>query len=252
MPLVIAHRGNSSAAPENTFASFESALAAGVTAVECDVQMTRDGELVVIHDHTLDRTSDRIGDVRQMTLAEVQAADVSCPATFGSRFAPQRVPTLGELLAFVKGRCRLMLEIKRESSLAGADTFERRIASEVVRSGLRFAPGMQTEIAFLSFSTLVLERMREILPEAPRGHLFYRDPEDALFALAGRVSANFIMPEKGHLSSSLLARARDLDLGVATWVCDDVVEFQQLSTLGLLGIGTNRPAEMMAALRPGV
>lgn len=244
-PLVIAHRGNSSAAPENTFASFESALLAGATLIECDVQMTADGHLVVIHDPTLDRTSDRTGDVRAMTLAQVQAADVSFPASFGSTFSPQRTSTLGEVLDFLKGRAKVLLEIKKESSRPDDDAYERRVAAEILRSGYRLSPDLKTDIALLSFSTAILGRLAEILPEAPRGHLFYRDPEAHLFEAAERVGASFIMPEKGHLSPSLLQQARDRNLGVATWVCDDPVEFDQLSTLDLLGIGTNRPAEML-------
>ncbi len=253
--LVIAHRGNSSAAPENTFASFESAIAMGATLVECDVQMTSDGHIVVIHDPTLDRTSDRTGEVRMLTLAEVQAADVSYPKNFGSRFSPQRVLTLGQLLALLKGRARLMLEIKKESSEKDSDEFERRIALEIVKSGVRVSPDMETDVALISFSTPILERMATILPDAPRGHLFYRDPEEVMFAAALRVGAAFVMPEKGHLSPGLLERARQRNLGVATWVCDDPVEFRQLSALGLLGIGTNHPADMinvppMAGTRP--
>lgn len=243
--LVIAHRGNSSAAPENTFASFESAIAIGATLVECDVQMTNDGQIVVIHDPTLDRTSDRTGDVRTLSRAEVQAADVSCPKNFGSRFSPQKVPTLAELLAFLKGRARLMLEIKKESSQPDRDEFEQRIAGEIVKSGIRISPDMETDIAVISFSTPILERMAAILPNAPRGHLFYRDPEEVMFTAALRVGAAFVMPEKGHLSPGLLERAKERNLGVATWVCDDPVEFRQLSTLGLLGIGTNHPADMI-------
>ena len=245
--LVIAHRGNSSAAPENTFAAFESAISAGATLVEADVQMTADGHLVVIHDPTLDRTSDRTGDVRGLSLEEVQAADVSCPKTFGPRFSPQRVPTLGELLAFLKGRARLMLEIKKESSQEGSDRFERAIAAQIVESGVRVSPDMHTELAVLSFSTTILERMAVLLPDAPRGHLFYRDPEDKIFAAAKRASARFVMPEKGQLSPGFMQRARALDLGVATWVCDDPAEFLQLSTLGLLGVGTNCPVELLLA-----
>ncbi|MEO8500158.1 MAG: glycerophosphodiester phosphodiesterase [Vicinamibacteria bacterium] len=248
MTLVIAHRGNSSAAPENTFASFDSAIEHGATLVECDVQMTGDGHIVVIHDSTLDRTSDRTGDVRTMTLAEVKAADVSCPKQFGTRFSLQRAATLGELLAFLKGRARLMLEIKKESSHADSDAFERRIAAEIVRSGVRTSPDMDTDIAVISFSTLALERMAAILPDAPRGHLFYRDPEETLFASALAAKASFVMPEKGHLSPGLLEHARQKGLGVATWVCDDPEEFRKLSTLGLLGIGTNRPVEMAQAV----
>ncbi len=244
MTLVIAHRGNSSAAPENTFASFESAIAVGASIVECDVQMTADGHIVVIHDPTLDRTSDRTGDVRTMALAEVRAADVSCPKLFGDRFSPQRVLTLAELFAFVKGRARVMLEIKKESSQPGSDVFERRIAAEIVKSGLRISADMETDVAVLSFSTTVLERLATILPDAPRGHLFYRDPEDVIFASALRARASFVMPEKGHLSPGFLARLKERNLGVATWVCDDPVEFAELGKLGLLGIGTNHPAGM--------
>ena len=245
MTLVIAHRGNSSAAPENTFASFESAIGLGATLVECDVQMTADGHIVVIHDPTLERTSDVGGDVRKLSLAEVKAADVSYPKTFGDRFSPQRVATLGELLAFLKGRARLMLEIKKESSAADSDEFERRIAAAIVASGARVTNDRETDVALLSFSTPILERMRDVLPEAPRGHLFYRDPEDVIFAAAEKVKASFVMPEKGHLSQGLLENARRLGLDVATWVCDDPEEFRHLSALGLLGIGTNRPADML-------
>jgi len=246
MTLVIAHRGNSSAAPENTFASFESAIQAGATLVECDVQMTADGRIVVIHDPTLERTADAPGDVRQLSLQEVQAADVSYPKVFGKAFAPQRVPTLVELLEFLKGRARLMLEVKKESSRPDDDEFERRIAADIRASGLRVSRDMETDVAILSFATLALDRMKTLLPEAPRGHLFYRDPEEAIFAAAERVEATFVMPEKGHLSPGLLKGARERNLGIATWVCDDPAEFQTLSTLGLLGIGTNRPAAMIA------
>lgn len=249
MTLVIAHRGNCSAAPENTIASFESALAHGATMVECDVQMTADGHIVVIHDPTLDRTSESTGDVRTLPLAQVQAADVSCKKLFGETFSPQRVLTLGELLGLLKGRAKVMLEIKKESSLEDSDVFERRIAAEIVRSGVRASPDLASEIAVLSFSTRALERMAALLPEAPRGHLFYREPEPAMFEAALKVKASFIMPEKGHLSAGLIARAREKGLGVATWVCDDADEFQRLASLGLLGIGTNRPAEMTAAAR---
>lgn len=245
MTLVIAHRGNSSAAPENTFASFDSAIAHGVSLVECDVQMTADGHIVVIHDPTLDRTSDRAGDVRALSLADIRAADVSYPKVFGAAFSPQRVPTLGELLAHLKGRARLMLEIKKESSLPDRDDFERRIAAEIVKSGVHISPDTETAVALLSFSTSILERMAAILPDAPRGHLFYREPEKLMFAAAAQVKASFIMPEKGHLSPGLLERAKQRGLDVATWVCDDAAEFKELSRLGLLGIGTNRPVEMI-------
>ena len=140
-----------------------------------------------------------------------------------------------------------MLEIKKESSSPDSDQFERRIAAEIVKSGFHVSPDMDTDIALLSFATPILERMADILPDAPRGHLFYRDPEAEMFAAAARVKANFVMPEKGSLSAGLVERAKQRGLSVATWVCDDPAEFRELSKLGLLGIGTNRPVEMLAA-----
>jgi glycerophosphoryl diester phosphodiesterase len=247
MTFVIAHRGNSSAAPENTFASFESAIRAGAKHIECDVQMTRDGRIIVIHDPMLDRTTNRQGDVRNLSLAEVKDADASFPSQFGTTFAPQSVPTLSEVLDFIKGRAQLLVEVKTDSSKPDDDVFERRIAADIVKSGVRVAQDDDTGLAFVSFSTSILERMAGILPDAPRGHVFYRDPEDAILAAAARAKAGFVMPEKGHLAPSLLKRAQDAGLRVATWVCDDAQEFIRLSALGLLGIGTNRPAEMIAA-----
>lgn len=252
MTRIIAHRGNSSEAPENTTASFESAISAGANLLECDVQMTSDGHIVVIHDPTLDRTAGRPGDVRLLSLAEVQAADVSCPGLFGAAFSPQRVLTLSELLVSIRGRARLMVEIKKDSSQESSDVFERRIAAEIVKSGVRVSPDMETDVAILSFSSRILERMAAILPDAPRGHLFYRDPEEVMFAAARQTGATFVMPEKGSVSKDLVDRAAERNLGVATWVCDDPAEFLKLAGLGLLGIGTNRPAVMVrdAALGP--
>jgi glycerophosphoryl diester phosphodiesterase len=248
---VIAHRGNSSEAPENTFASFESAIALGARIVECDVQMTADGELVVIHDPTLDRTTDRAGDVRAMTLAEVRAANANYPATFGDRFPRQAIPTLAELLQFLRGRATLMLEVKPESSRGGDDdSFEREVARVVARSGLRLAPDITSEVALISFSTTVVTRLGRLIPEAPRGHIFYRVPADAMFDLAARARVRFIMPEKADLLPGIFAGARERGLELATWVSDDEAEFRHLLTLHLLGIGTNRPRAMLPLLPP--
>lgn len=246
MTLVIAHRGNSAVCPENTLVAFDGAIEAGVTFLECDVQMSRDGELIVIHDPTLDRTSDTKGDVRNMTLAELRRADVSYPGKFGHAFSPQRIATLPQLLRHIKGRARLMLEIKHESSQAQSDAYERRIADVVRESGFKLALDDTSELAIISFSTTVLKRLEVLIPEVPRGHLFYRVAPPAMFQAARGVGAQFIMPEKDDVSTALVDQAAEQTLGVATWVCDDEAEFARLRTLGLLGIGTNRPAVMVA------
>src|SRR5215213_901611 len=91
-PLIVGHRGAMGYAPENTLASFERAVALGVDAVECDVHLSADGVPVVIHDHTLDRTTDGHGLVADHTLAQLKALDAG--AWRGAEFAGQRLPTL--------------------------------------------------------------------------------------------------------------------------------------------------------------
>src|SRR3990172_9877913 len=95
-PVVIAHRGASGSCPENTLAAFRRAAALGADMIELDVQLTRDGEVVVIHDWTLDRTTSGTGPVRACSLAELRRLDAG--AWFDAAFAGERVPTLGEVL----------------------------------------------------------------------------------------------------------------------------------------------------------
>src|SRR5258708_12492052 len=111
-PLVIAHRGDSAHRPENTLAAFASALEIGAAIAEFDVHLTRDGEVVVIHDATLDRTTNGHGAVRNMTLAEIRRLSAGYPARFGSTYRGERVPTLGEVLGLLRERAQALIKIK--------------------------------------------------------------------------------------------------------------------------------------------
>ena len=107
---VIGHRGNSSAAPENTVAAIDSAFAVGADHVELDIRLTADGHAVVMHDATIDRTTDGTGAIANMTLAEVRQLDAG--SWFGPEFAGEPVPTLGEALAATNQRGRVLLDVK--------------------------------------------------------------------------------------------------------------------------------------------
>lgn len=124
-PLVSAHRGASATAPENTLAALRAALAAGADMAEIDVQLSRDGVLVLMHDDTLERTTDGTGRLRERSLAELKRLDA------GSWFAPahrgEPVPTLAEVLAWSGGRLGLLVELKGARSDAVA-TLEAAIA----------------------------------------------------------------------------------------------------------------------------
>jgi glycerophosphoryl diester phosphodiesterase len=241
-PLVIAHRGNSAEFPENTLASFSSALELGARFVEFDVQLSADGQLVVIHDPTLDRTTDGQGDVRQMTLHEVRTVSAGYPARFGTAHASERVPVLHEVLGLLAGRARPMIEIKSDSVAPDQDLLERLLVEELRRCGQAEAA------ALLSFSHLALLRCRELAPEIPRGHLFVSGEPAALVAQALEAGCAIVMPEKGALSDELRERCQQAGLRLATWVVDDPDDLPGLLRFDLYGFGSNRPRELLAAV----
>lgn len=245
-PRIIAHRGDSAARPENTLGAFAAALEAGADIVELDVQLTRDRRVVVIHDPTLDRTTSGRGPVGDLTLRELRALSAGYPAVFGHAFAGERVPTLGEALHFLRGRARVVIEIKRESAAPPGvdedDGVEALTLAEVHRAGV------EREVALVSFGTEVLQRCRRLDPRVPRGHLFYRVGPAELLAAAAAVRADFVLPEKGLLTPELCAETRAAGLRVATWLVDDPAELPALLEYDLFGIGTNRPGALLEAL----
>ena len=244
VPLVIAHRGDSAHRPENTLASFESALTVGADLIELDVQRTRDGHVVVLHDGTLERTTNGRGKVFEKTLAEVKAVSAGYPERFESRYSSERVPTLPEALGLLKGRTRVMIEIKKESVTAEDvdDGIEALTVADIRRAGI------EKDVVLISFERRALLRCRARAPEIRRGHLFYRVELDDVLAGAREIESDLVMPEKGMLSEPLRDRARDAGLKIATWVVDDPAELRDLARFDLYGVGSNCPGLLLDAL----
>lgn len=246
-PLVIAHRGDSAHRPENTLAAFAGALEVGATVVELDVQLTRDGEVIVLHDSTLDRTTDGSGEVRRLSLAEVRSVSAGYPALFGGAWAGERVPTLAEVLGLVRGRARAMIEVKAEAvGDDDRDGIEARTV-EVVRR-----LGMAQRVALISFDLVALQRLGRLAPDITRGHLFGRTTPDELVRSARAAGCSIVMPHKSQLSAELAARTSAEGLMLATWVVDDPLELKQLAPLGLYGVGSNRPGVLLDAVADGL
>ena len=239
-PLIIAHRGDSAHRPENTLASFASALEVGADIVELDVQLTKDARLAVIHDAALERTTDGRGPVRDRTLHELRALSAGYPARFGTTYAGERIPALEEVLAFLKGRARALIEIKRESVSDDAQGGVEALCVEAVRRA-----GMTGDVALISFEARALLRCRELGPEVKRGHLFHRATPAEVVAGARSVDCDLVMPEKGLLTDELVRLAREARLNVATWVVDDPAELRALLRYDLFAVGTNRPGLLL-------
>ncbi len=246
-PVVIAHRGDSAHRPENTLAAFAGALEVGATAVELDVQLTADGELVVLHDPTLERTTSGRGDVRRMPLAEVRKLSAGCPERFGRAFEGERVPTLAEALGLLRERARVLIEIKGESV---TDDVPGGIVARTVELVRRLE--LTSGVAILSFDHRALRHARQLAPEISRGHLFGRSDADEMLRAALDADCSLVLPHKSRLSDALAERVRAEGLALATWVVDEPEELRQLARFGLDGVGSNRPGVLIDAIAEGL
>src|SRR5208282_5830658 len=167
--LLIAHRGASGHAPENTLAAFRKAVALGVHFIETDLQLTRDTRLVAIHDDTVDRTTNGHGAVHDLTREELRKLDAG--SWFGSEFTGERIPTLEEILEFAKKHDVVFyLELKPGGSWGG----EHALITALRNSG---------EIArtvVISFDAAILAAVRKIEPTLMTGLLYEGQLDDPL------------------------------------------------------------------------
>lgn len=248
---VIAHRGASAYAPENTVPAFELAVTLGADVVETDVQMTRDGQLVCVHDTTLARTTDArtryphrapwsVGD---LTLAEVRALDAG--SWFDGSFAGTRVPTLREALEVVAGRAGLLLEFKRPALYPGiADA----AVAELVRHGWLGGPARDAPLVAQSFDWGFMARFNAFAPTVTAGLLGRPPSPRRMRALSGWVSQ--VNPADQLVSARVVEAAHRNDLVVCPWTVDSAVRMRELVALGVDGIITNRP-DVLLDVAPG-
>lgn len=159
-PVIMGHRGFQARYPENTLISFQAAVEAGADAIEMDVNLTRDGVPVIIHDGTVDRTTDGQGRVDQLQFKEIRELDAG--RWFSPRFAGERIPTLQEVLDGFGGKVLLNIEIKAygKNGGAAAGDVERAVVQLVARSGAGAG------VLISSFDATLLTNVRR-LPHAP-------------------------------------------------------------------------------------
>jgi len=231
---VWAHRGGSSAAPENTAASDEVALRAGVDWIENDVRATKDGVPVVLHDETVDRTTNGTGAIRSLTAAQV--AELDAGSWFAPAYAGQRVPTLASQLDGLRARGgNLLLEIK------GAHTRESvaRIVDQI------HDRGMSGRVFVQSFEPEYLRWVREFAPELPLGLLRVAlDPDPVAIAKDLELSAYNPSEPAFQTRPGIVAELHAAGVAVNIWTVDNPAGWNALERAGVDGIITNRPAEL--------
>ena len=200
--LNIAHRGASEYAPENTFAAFDKALDMDVNHVELDVHFSRDGHIVVIHDDSLDRTTDGSGPVADLTLAELRELDAG--SWFGAEYAGERIRSLAELFERYKGRLHFHIEIKARPVLdtgARAEGLASRVA-DLVR-----AYGLTDDVTITSFWRPWLDEVRAYAPELPTGWLVPLGPtewDDSIIEQAAALGFNQVCPRANITTPELV------------------------------------------------
>ena len=238
--LRIAHRGASGSAPEHTRPAFEKALAVGVDMIELDVQLSRDGELVVIHDLELGRTTDGSGRVAAHSWAELKALDAG--RWWGAPFAGARLLCLAEVFALVSGRAALNVEVKAPHADWAVvvprllDTLRRCDAA-----GLTIVSCFEPEF---------LAALRRVSPDVRVGLLWSRPDLSGAWDWVRRLGARSIHPHWPLVSHVLVRDAHRLDCQVLAWTVNEVATMRRLLDAGVDGIISDYP-ERFAGLDDG-
>jgi glycerophosphoryl diester phosphodiesterase len=235
--LVIAHRGASGHAPENTMAAFKKAVVMGAAFIETDLQLSRDARLVAIHDATLNRTTNGQGAVHDMTLTDLRRLDAG--AWFGSEFAGERIPTLEELLEFSKKNDVVFyLELKPAGSWGGEHALigALRQSGEIPRA------------VVISFDPSVVLNLRKIEPTLMTGLLFDGQIEKPI-RKAVEVGARQLVARADLVTPALLAEARKNDVQIVCWTVNHPAHMRMLIAAGVNGIMSDYPDRLVAVNR---
>lgn len=226
--LTIAHRGASAFYPENTLRAFIAAAELGADMCEFDVRMTRDGEVVVIHDATVNRTTDGRGQVGAMSAAAIKRLDAG--VRFGAEFRGERIPTLGEVAEALQERCGMDVELK-------ARGLETRVC-EILRGC-----GATQSAIISSFDWDQLKIVAAQEPELRLALLGEKTPA-ALLEAAPAMHAFAIAPRFDIADVALCVEAHRRGLAVYVWTVDDVPTMRRLAAAGVDGIMTNNPKRL--------
>lgn len=233
--FLYAHRGASAEAPENTLAAFRAALETGADGVELDVHLSADGVPVVIHDTTLERTTNGSGAVADYLAAELAALDAG--SWFSPYFPGEPVPTLGEVLALLAGRLRVNIEIKdAAAALATLGVVREFPAADVILS---------------SFDRAALQALRHADAQVPLAVLSDEPGWHRLLPAALELRASALHLRADLISRPLLAAARTAGLPVLVWTVDDPGQARSLLRAGVAGLFANDPAGLRTACARG-
>ncbi len=238
-PLCVAHRGARAYAPENTLLAFAVAFDLGADAIECDVQISRDGRAVIIHDALVDRTTDGTGEVAEIAFAELSLLDAGRYPRI-----PQRIPTLEETLELVRARNgALNLEIKGETSDRCIET--ARVVAPILES---LDDAFRARLLVSSFEHLSLVELKQRLPWLRIAALFGKEwRHKDIVAVASGLGAEAIHPAAQILDPDLVRHAHAADLGVNVWTVNAPHDLRRCIDWKVDGIVSDYPERVIIA-----
>lgn len=229
-PKIIAHRGASARAPENTLAAFQLALDLQADGIELDVMLTRDQNVVVMHDDTVDRTTNGSGRVADMTLDEIRSFDAG---------EGEKVPTLAEVFERFGGKFLINIELKNYTSIFDPLPIE---VSKLIKSY-----DLVEDVLISSFNPFNLPRVRSRIPEARLGLI--TQPEQAKRWIWRLFDYNSLHPHFSDVDAVLVSALHARNRQVNVWTVDDPQELKSLVDLDVDGIITNDPKKAREVLR---
>lgn len=239
--LVVAHRGFSGAAPENTLVAFRQAMEIGSDMIELDIQLSKDRRIVVIHDETLERTTNGQGKVVDYNLKELKKLDAG--SWFGSQFAGERIPALQEVLTLAKGKVPVNIEIKNPTHGKYPITeLAEKALQEVKKSE------MLNQMIFSSFNPASLEWIQKKEPRAWLAFLYHR-PWNSPAELTGGGEFEVLNLRNIHLTREKVGKVRKEGFKLNVYTVNSEEELEQFVRWGVDGIITNFPDRLLRILK---
>ncbi|GIP40369.1 glycerophosphoryl diester phosphodiesterase [Paenibacillus sp. J31TS4] len=229
-PLVIAHRGASSEAPENTLVAMRIGIEQGCEGIEFDIHLTKDNQIVVCHDAKVDRTTNGTGAIRDMTLEELRQLDAG--SWFDEKFAGEKVPTLEEVFALAPADMLLNIELKE--SYGGAI---EPVLAELIRRHNRL-----DSVVVSSFFHKTLARLREIDPEIKVGALYAHDfLSHRQFAESYPIPLTSLHPGYKYIPCEDIRESVAAGFKVYVWTVNHREDMEKLAACGVSGMISDKP-----------
>lgn len=232
-PMIFAHRGSCALAPENTLPSFELAFAHQADAIELDAKLSRDGIVMVIHDQTVDRTTDGTGKVNQLSLSELKRLDAG--AFFGKEFTGVRIPTLDEVFECVG--LKLFVNVELTNYKSSDDTLVEKVVEVVKRHN------MQDRVLFSSFLPKNLVKSQAMLPQTPVALLCLPGVMGVISrsVFSRHYSPHIIHPFLSDVSTRYVELEHKAGRRVHVWTVNAEKDIQRLKNDGVDGLFTDNP-----------